>query len=114
MLNKTLLKANRIAKLEGKDWKRELQDFLFQYRNTPHTVTSLSPAELLMGRKLRDKLPRARPPTDHACEAEWQVLLTQEAHKKLREKEYADSKRHASTSDIGEGNVVLLQAVTDV
>ena len=82
-LNKTLLKAIRIAELEGKDWKRGLQDFLFQYRNTPHTVTSLSPAELLMGRKLRDKLPRARRPTDRACEAEWQVLL----RKKVRTQE---------------------------
>lgn len=53
-LNKTLLKAIRIAEMEGNDWKRELQNFLFQYRNTPHTVTSLSPTELLMGRKLRD------------------------------------------------------------
>lgn len=58
-LNKTLLKAIRIAELEGKDWKQELQD---QYCNTPHTVTSLSPAELLMGRKLRDKLLRVRAP----------------------------------------------------
>ena len=53
-LKKTLPKAIRIAQLQCKDWKREIQDFLFQYRGTPHTVTSLSPAELLMGRKLRD------------------------------------------------------------
>ena len=56
--NKTLLKIIRIAQLQGKNWKGEVLDFLFHYRNTPHTVTSLSPAELLMGRKLRDKLPR--------------------------------------------------------
>jgi len=36
-LNKTLLKAIRIAQLQ--DWKREVQDFLFQYRSSPHTVT---------------------------------------------------------------------------
>ena len=63
-LNKTLLKAIRIAQLQGKDWKREVQDFLFQYRSTPHTVTPLSPAELLMGRKLRDKLPQVQPPRE--------------------------------------------------
>ena len=74
-LNKTLLKAIRIAQLQGKDWKREVQDFLFQYRSTPHTVTSLSPAELLMGRKLRDKLPQVKPSHDQATEAEWQILL---------------------------------------
>ena len=56
--NKTLLKIIRIAQLQGKNWKGEVQDFIFQYRSTPHTVTSLSPAELLMGRKLRDSCHR--------------------------------------------------------
>ena len=49
-VERTLLKAIRIAELEGKDWKQELQD---QYCNTPHTVTTLCPAELLTERKLR-------------------------------------------------------------
>ena len=109
-LNKTLLKAIRIAQLQGKDWKREVQDFLFQYRSTPHTVTSLSPAELLMGRKLRDTLPQVKPSRDQATEAEWQILLRERyARSKLREKEYADSKRHATTSDIAEGDMILLR-----
>ena len=54
--NETLLKIVRIARLEGKDWWKSLQNFLFQYRVTPHTVTAVSPALLLVGRKLRDKL----------------------------------------------------------
>ena len=38
-------------------------------------------------------------------------MLLQEryARRKLREKEYADSKKGASTSDIGEGDMVLLR-----
>ena len=56
--NKTLMKTIRIAQLQDKDWKGGVQDFLFQYRSTPHTVTLLSPAELLMGRRLRDNLHR--------------------------------------------------------
>ena len=108
--NKTLLKIIRIAQLQGENLKGEVQDFLFQYRSTPHTVTSLSPAELLMGRKLRDKLPQIQSLCDQATEAEWQILLRERyAHRQLREKEYADSKRHATTSDIGEGNLVLLR-----
>ena len=51
-------KIVRISRLEARDWRKALQDFLFQYRVTPHTVTGMSPAELLMGRKLRDKLPQ--------------------------------------------------------
>ena len=42
--NGTLLKIVRIARLEGRDWRRALEYFLFQYRVTPHTVTGISPA----------------------------------------------------------------------
>jgi len=76
--------------------------------STPHTETSLSPAELLMGWKLRDKLPQVQSPRDQATEAEWQIPLRERyARRKLREKEYADSKRKATTSDIGEGDLIL-------
>ena len=46
--NKTILNTVRIARLEGKDWTKAVQKFLFQYRVTPHTVTGVTPAELLM------------------------------------------------------------------
>ena len=63
-----------------------------------------------MGRKLRDKLPQVQPARDQATEAEWQVLLRERyAQRKLREKEYADPKRHATTSDIAEGDLILLR-----
>ena len=63
-----------------------------------------------MGRKLRDKLPQAQPPRDEATEAEWQILLRERcARRKLREKEYAFSKRHATTSDVMKGDLNLLR-----
>ena len=43
--NETVLKIIRIAQLEGRDWKKAPEDFLFHYRTTPHTVTGFSPAE---------------------------------------------------------------------
>lgn len=49
---------------------------LFQYRVTPHTVTWGSPVELLMERKLRDKLPRVEFSKDHPTETYWQQLLS--------------------------------------
>ena len=65
---------------------------------------------MLTGRKLRVTLLHAKRPQDHATEAEWQVLLRERyACTKLREKEYADSNRHAATSDIEEGDGVLLR-----
>ena len=63
-----------------------------------------------MGRNLRDKLPHVQPPREQATEAEWQILLRERyACRKLREKEYADPKRHATTSDIAESNQILLR-----
>ena len=63
-----------------------------------------------MGRKLRDKLPQVQPLHDQASEAEWQILLRERyGWRKLREKEYADSKRHATPSDITEGDLILLR-----
>ena len=35
--------------------------FLFACRTTPHTTTGVSPAELLMGRKLKTRLDLVRP-----------------------------------------------------
>ena len=112
--NETLLKIIRIATLEGKDWKKALQNFLFQYRTTPHAVSGLSPAELLMGRRLNDKLPRVTIPSERITEAHWQQLLRErDARGKLRQKEYADSKRSARYSDIGEGDHILLNKSRD-
>ena len=54
--NKTLLEIIRIAQLQGKNWKGEVQDFL-------------------MGRKLSDKLPQVQSPNDPATEAAWQIFL---------------------------------------
>ena len=75
--NKTLLKIIRVTQQQGKNWKEDVEDFVFQYHSTPLTVTSVSPAELLMGRKLRDKLPQVQPPPYQVTEAEWQNPLTE-------------------------------------
>jgi transposase InsO family protein len=53
---RTLGKAVRTAQLEG-SWKQELSRFLRHYRATPHSTTSMTPSELLNGRKLRTEMP---------------------------------------------------------
>jgi hypothetical protein len=91
-------------------WKIALENFLFQYRTTPHSTTGLSPAKLLMGRTLRDKLPRLTIPEDRATEAEWQQRLRErDALNKLRQKEYADKKSSAEHSIIEQGDDVFLK-----
>lgn len=46
--NWSILKAVKVTKVEGKSWKIEIRNFLFQY----HIVTGLSPAKLLMNLEL--------------------------------------------------------------
>lgn len=52
----------RLAKIEGTINDR-LSRFLFSYRITPQMSTGMSPAELLMGRRLRTRLDRIHPDT---------------------------------------------------
>ena len=54
------------------------------------------------------KKPLVQLPCDQGTETEWQIVLKERyAWRKLRKKEYVDSKRHAIISDIAEGNLIL-------
>ncbi|XP_063933861.1 uncharacterized protein K02A2.6-like [Zophobas morio] len=55
--NKYLLKRLRIAQASGENIIRALRQYLFAYHKTPHCVTGKTPAYLMFGRELRDKLP---------------------------------------------------------
>ena len=52
---KPMEKAIRAARIRKKDWRKEL--FLLDYRDTSHTTTKFSPAELLFNRKIDTNLP---------------------------------------------------------
>jgi hypothetical protein len=105
-LNGTLLKSIRIAKQQQKDWKMELKNFLLQYRTTPHTTTGISPAEMLMGRKLRTKLPMLATTTDELTKTEEEAeRRDQQALRKLRSTENAQT--NLETSDIQPGDLVF-------
>ena len=41
---------------EGRSWEFRLCQWLFRYRTTPHSVTSVTSAELISGRKLKTRL----------------------------------------------------------
>ena len=45
-----------LKRTSGDSIQERLSKFLFSYRITPHTVTGVSPAELLMGRRLHSRL----------------------------------------------------------
>ena len=58
---RNLNKISKTAKLEGKDWKKEIYTFLNAYRNTPHPSTGKTPSELVKRYHVRTKLPRLKP-----------------------------------------------------
>ena len=111
--NKTLLKIARIAKLEKRDLRPEVEIFLFSYRTTLHCTTGMSPAELLFGRKLRIKLPSSSQLEDFVEEDSTNQRLidmrANDAMKKLKNKQYADSSRRARVLDVEAGDQVLLK-----
>ena len=57
----TLKNAMKAMEMDGSDLHAKLQRFLFQYRNTPHTTTGLTPSELFLGRHVRTRLSMLRP-----------------------------------------------------
>ena len=52
---------NGLKKIKTGSLSDRLAKVLFNYRLTPHTTTGFSPAELLLGRKLRSRLDLLRP-----------------------------------------------------
>jgi len=100
---RSVMKAVKIAVIENKDWKKELQNFLMVYRNTPHCTTGKSPAELLYGRPLRDDLPGGvtKPLPDI-----YKHAMKTDSINKQKIKQNAD--KRLKPSNIQEGDVVLI------
>ena len=69
---------------------------LFQYRITPHTTTGVSPAELLMGRRLRSRLDLLKP------------NVAQRVEEKQR-RQQADHDRHCRVRSFSEGEKVFVK-----
>ena len=91
-------KAIKTAKIEEKDWREELNEFLLSYRTTPHSVTGVSTAELLFNRQLRTLIPSVNKSKEADCKI-----------KQSKSKQYADLKRRAKSSDINVGDEVLVK-----
>ena len=71
--------------------------FLFHYRTTPHTTTGISPAELMMGRRLRTHMSCLLPDT-----------ASRVANKQESQKQYHDRNTKPS-KQLAEGQIVLVR-----
>jgi hypothetical protein len=104
---RTLGKAIRTTHAAGRDWKQSIYQFLLTYRNTPHCSTQASPAKLLMNRTLRDKIPSMpEAPTTTLIKAQ-----ATDSNNKLKSKTYFDKRFKVKSSDIPQGDFVLLRQV---
>ena len=99
-------KSLKTAHIQGRPWQKELSRFLLQYRTAPHTTTGVAPSELLFNRTVKGKLPVS------------QKRNIINKHKRAREneitkqkynKQYADNRRNANTSNIKIGDQVLVR-----
>ncbi|XP_065067025.1 protein NYNRIN-like [Rhopilema esculentum] len=103
-LTKAIGKVLQTAKLEGKNWKQELQRFLLTYQTTLHDTTKVPPCELLFNRSIRGQLhelPRKRVLNKHKKAKE------NIEKKKAQNKEYYGKKHNTKESEIKVGDTVI-------
>ena len=80
--------------MKRKTGDNNLIKFLRNYRTTPHSTTGTSPAELLFGRRLNNKLPDVH---------------RYDTSQKMKMKEYADRRRSTKQTSLQCGDLVLLK-----
>ncbi|XP_055522681.1 uncharacterized protein K02A2.6-like [Wyeomyia smithii] len=104
--NQGILRALRIAKASGEDWRKAVQEYVYRYNITPHSVTEKAPMEILTGRPVKDLLPSLKTePGSHRDES----VRESDAIKKIKGKLYADKQRQAKPSNIEVGDSVMLK-----
>ena len=78
---RTIKKAINTAKVEGKDWKKEINIFLKHYRATPHTSTKVPPAKGKFGRNIKTCLPE----WNHETRIEQEIIDNDQRTKRKNE-----------------------------
>lgn len=101
--NRALKKRLQISQESTKaDWKWDLRTYLLLYNSTPHSTTGVAPSALMFGRVLRDKLPSVSNTT-----GDYEEIRDKDRERKQAEADYADKRRHAKTSSLKPGDLVV-------
>ena len=99
--NQVLKNAIRTAKITNRPVKTAVQEFLLQYRATPHAATRASPSQLLHGRLMVTKMKVIPEKPQKDEELRTRIQKSQENMKK-----YADARRRGKPSRIKIGDWV--------
>ena len=103
---KPLMKSVRAAYINRNNWKKELQNFLFSYRSTPHCSTKLPPSTLMFRRHTNFTIPAANTPVEENIHQQARERLEES---KLQRKEYHDKRTNAKDRDIHIGDNVIVK-----
>ena len=99
-----LNKAIKTAVASGKNYQTELHKFLLNYRNTPHPATNMSPSQIVFGgRKVKTKLPQ------FTVKRQDKYIRERDTKLKMKNKRYADQKRHTKPCTWKYGDMVLVK-----
>ncbi|XP_055525193.1 uncharacterized protein K02A2.6-like [Wyeomyia smithii] len=101
--NRSILKRLQIAQELGKDWRKELREYLLVYHATNHSTTGEAPSKLMLGRRIKTRLPQVPGYVDDEAVRDFDGL------QKEKGREYADKRRRAEFSDIREGDRVFIK-----
>lgn len=105
--NRSLLKRLQISHALGRDWRRDLRDYLLMYYTTPHSITGKTPTELMNGgRTIRSKIPAL---DDIETIPVGNDVRDRDRLLKEKGKQAEDLRRHARRSSLSTGDVVLMQ-----
>lgn len=103
---KLVNKAMASAVANGSNFNKELQAAVNAHNAAAHSVTGLPPEEVMMGRKIKRRLPLLR----HAkAEFDEELLNRRDRQQKLKAKEREDARRGARSCSVRPGDMVIIE-----
>ena len=102
----TLKKCIKAAKVEGRNWRKELQAILRNYRTTPHATNGVSPAALLLQWPVP---PRNKLHQPNHIDPVAEIVRERDSSQKLKMKAHADNKAYVKPCNISPGDAVLVK-----
>ena len=103
-LNRVIKESLGAQLKEEETFTDAVRTILQTYRSTPHTLTQRTPAELMIGRKLRFTLECMKPPQTQTPIIT--VLAESIRRKQERTKAYTDKRRHSQDTSMKRGDRV--------